>query len=98
MISGTHVQWFAARILGAGILCCAALPALATTPDHQERHFIVKERPLVVLQNIVNGRIEVKSWKNSEIVLTSNVSSDKVAIDIEQVGDRIDINASSQAS
>ena len=47
----------------------------------------------MVLQNIVDGRIEVKSWKNPEIVVISTSSPGKVAIDLEQVGDRIDINA-----
>jgi DUF4097 and DUF4098 domain-containing protein YvlB len=82
----------------AGLLFCEALPALATTPEHQERHFAVKGHPVVVLQNIVNGRIEVKSSKNSEIVVGSSAVSDKVAIDIEQVGDRIDISATSLAT
>ena len=81
--------------LGAGLLFCAAAPALSAKTERQEQHFAVKERPLVVLQNIVNGRIEVKSWKNPEVVVISISSPDKVAIDIEQVGDRIDINASS---
>jgi DUF4097 and DUF4098 domain-containing protein YvlB len=83
--------------LSAAFLC-AAFPALATTPEHQERHFAVKGHPLVVLQNIVNGRIEVKSSKNPEIIVTSTAAADKVAIDIEQVGDRIDINATSLAA
>jgi DUF4097 and DUF4098 domain-containing protein YvlB len=84
--------------LSAGLLFCAAIPALATTPEHQERHFVVKGHPVVVLQNIVNGRIEVKSSKNSEIIVGSTAVADKVAIDIEQVGDRIDISASSLAT
>jgi len=85
--------------LGTGLLLCAASAALAaTTTQHQERHFTVKDRPVVVLQNIVNGRIEVKSWKNREIVVNSTFVPENVAIDIEQVGDRIDINASSLGS
>ena len=82
-------------VLGAGLLLSSGGISLAATPEQQERHFKVKERPLVVLQNIVDGRIEVKSWKNPEVVVTSSAASDKVAIDVEQVGDRIDINASS---
>jgi DUF4097 and DUF4098 domain-containing protein YvlB len=85
-------------LAGTGVLLCASLGAFAATPDHQERHFTVKDHPVVVLQNIVNGRIEVKSWKNKEIVVSSTSSSDRVALDIEQVGDRIDINASALAS
>jgi DUF4097 and DUF4098 domain-containing protein YvlB len=83
--------------LGAGLLLCSGCVTLAG-PEEQEKHFKVKDRPLVVLQNIVDGRIEVKSWKNAEVVVTSSAASDKVAIDVEQVGDRIDINASSLVS
>jgi len=84
--------------LSAGLLFCATIPALANTPEHQERHFTVTGHPVVVLQNIVNGRIEVKSSKNSEIIVGSTAVADKVAIDIEQVGDRIDISATSLAT
>jgi DUF4097 and DUF4098 domain-containing protein YvlB len=82
-------------LLGPGLLFIASSPLLGTPPpEHQDRHFAVKNRPLVVLENIVDGRIEVKSWKNSEVVVSSTSNPEKVAIDIEQVGDRIDINAS----
>jgi hypothetical protein len=81
--------------LAVGVLSCFAVTAEAGNADHQERHFTTKNRPLVVIQNIVNGRIEVRSWKNSEVVVIATAAADKVALDIEQVGDRIDINASS---
>jgi DUF4097 and DUF4098 domain-containing protein YvlB len=83
-------------ILGAGLFLCVAAPAIAATTEQQEeRHFTVKDHPVVIINNIVNGRIEVKSWKNSEVVVTTTVVPGKVAIDAEQVGDRIDINATS---
>jgi DUF4097 and DUF4098 domain-containing protein YvlB len=85
-------------LLGPGLLFIAASPLLASPPEHKDSHFTVKNRPVVVLQNIVDGRIEVKSWKNHEVLVTSSAASDKVAIDIEQVGDRIDINASALAA
>jgi DUF4097 and DUF4098 domain-containing protein YvlB len=85
-------------ILGAGLLFCAATATLAGSTDQQEHHFTVKERPVVSIENIVNGRIEVKSWKNSEVVVTSTSVPGKVAIEFEQVGDRIDISASSLVS
>jgi len=85
-------------IFSAGLLFCVATATLAGTTEQQERHFTVKDRPIVILDNIVNGRIEVKSWKNSEVVVTSTSVPDKVAIEVEQVGDRIDINASSLVS
>src|SRR5271165_4587591 len=81
-------------VLGVGALLLGSSPVWGGGPETQERHFTVKNRPVVVLQNIVNGRIEVKSWKNSEVVVTSSFAPGKVEVDIEQVGDRIDINAS----
>jgi DUF4097 and DUF4098 domain-containing protein YvlB len=82
--------------VGVGLLLCAATSAVAATTEHQERHFAVKTRPVVVLNNIVNGRIEVKSSKNAEVVVGSTFVPGKVTVDIEQAGDRIDINASSE--
>jgi DUF4097 and DUF4098 domain-containing protein YvlB len=82
-------------VLSVGVLACAGSLALANTNEQQERHFAVKDHPFVIINNIVNGRIEVKSWKNSEVVVTSTFIPGKVAIDAEQVGDRIDINATS---
>jgi hypothetical protein len=81
--------------LSVAVLACAASAGLAATNEQQERHFAVKDRPVVIINNIVNGRIEVKSWKNPEVVVTSTFVPGKVAIDAEQVGDRIDINATS---
>jgi DUF4097 and DUF4098 domain-containing protein YvlB len=83
-------------VLGAGVFLCAAASALAAATEQQEeRHFTVKDHPVVIIDNIVNGRIEVKSWKNPEVVVTTTTVPGKVAIDAEQVGDRIDINATS---
>ena len=58
-----------------------------------EKHFAVKGRPVVVIQNVGNGRIEVKSWKNPEVVVTGTQASDKIAVDTEQAGDRIDVTS-----
>ena len=82
----------------AGLILFASSTAIAGAPQHQERHFAVKNRPVVVLQNIVNGRIEVKSSKNPEVVVSSTATAEKVAVEVEQVGDRIDISASAMGS
>jgi DUF4097 and DUF4098 domain-containing protein YvlB len=81
-------------VLGAGLFLCTAA-VRATTEQQEEHHFTVKDHPVVIINNIVNGRIEVHSWKNSEVVVTTTSVPGKVAIDSEQVGDRIDINATS---
>lgn len=76
-------------------LCAGILLWLASTADaagqHVERHFSIKGRPVVVIHNIADGRIEVKSWKNPEVVVSGARTSDKVGIDMEQAGDRIDV-------
>jgi DUF4097 and DUF4098 domain-containing protein YvlB len=79
-------------VLGAGIFFWPVAPALAG-PQHFEKHFTVKGRPVVVIQNIGNGRIEVKSWKNPEVVLTGTQASDKISIESEQAGDRIGVSS-----
>ena len=71
----------------------AGAPVLVAT-QHTEKHFAVTGRPVVVIQNVANGRIEVKSWKNSEVDVIANQNSSKIAIDMEQAGDRIDVTAS----
>lgn len=85
-------------VLGVGLLLCASGVVSANTPEQQEKHFQVKDHPVVILDNIVNGRIEVKSWKNHEIVVISTTVPGRVSVETEQVGDRIDINASALAS
>ena len=77
--------------LAAGMLFGAAQAPAA--PQHFERHFAVNGRPVVVIQNVANGRIEVKSWKNSEVVVAASQASNKISIDTEQAGARIDVTA-----
>src|ERR1700733_11497077 len=80
-------------VIGAGLLLWPCMPADAA-PQRLEKHFTVKGRPVVVIRNIGNGRIEVKSWKNSEIVVTGTKASDKISVETEQAGDRIDVTSS----
>jgi DUF4097 and DUF4098 domain-containing protein YvlB len=75
----------------AAILLCGG-PASAAG-QRIERHFVVKSRPVVVIQNVANGRIEVKSSKNPEVAVIAGQTSNKITLDMEQVGDRIDITA-----
>jgi len=86
-------------VLGVGLFFCSAVAAAtasaARATEEQEKHFNVSGRPVVTLNNIVNGRIEVKSWKNPEVVVSSSAVPLKVSIEMEQVGDRIEINATS---
>src|SRR5215468_5206153 len=77
--------------LGAGMfLLPFAAPAAA---DKLERHFTVKGRPVVMIQNVADGRIEVKSWKNPEVVVSASGSSNKINLEMEQADDRIEVSA-----
>lgn len=78
-------------MLGAGMLFGAG--QVAAAPQHFERHFAVKGRPVVVIQNVANGRIEVKSWRNPEVVVAATQASNKISIDTEQAGERVDVTA-----
>lgn len=62
-------------------------------PQHFEKHFAVKGRPVVILQNVSNGRIEVKSSKNPEVIVAATQASTKIGIETENAGDRVDITA-----
>jgi Putative adhesin len=80
-------------VFGAGMLLLPVMSFAANAGQKIEKHFTVKGRPVVMIQNVADGRIEVKSWKNSEVVVTASQPSDKVGLDMEQADDRIDVIA-----
>jgi len=79
-----------APLLGGLVLLPFALPA---NGEKLEKHFTVKGRPIVMIQNVADGRIEVKSWKNSEVVVSASGSSSKIGVEMEQADDRIEVSA-----
>jgi DUF4097 and DUF4098 domain-containing protein YvlB len=81
-------------VLGAAAFLFSGVPTRAAARQHLEKHFAVKGRPVVVIHNVANGRIEVKSWKNAEVDVLASQASDKIAFDMEQAGERIDVTAS----
>jgi DUF4097 and DUF4098 domain-containing protein YvlB len=90
----------ATRLMGRGILFTTSALAIllcggsaSAAGPRIEKHFAVKGRPVVAIQNFANGRIEVKSSKNPEVVVIANQNSNEITLDTEQVGDRIDITA-----
>jgi DUF4097 and DUF4098 domain-containing protein YvlB len=94
-----HVIWTALRsdlkrsmlpVLGGAVFLCSGA---AAARQHFEKHFAVHNRPVVVIHNVANGRIEVKSWKNAEVDVLASQTSDKIGFDMEQAGDRIDVTA-----
>src|SRR6266436_4062668 len=79
-------------VAGAVIFLFSGIPARAAG-DHLEKHFAVKSRPVVVIHNVANGRIEVKSFKNPQVDVSASQLSNKIGFEMEQVGDRIDVTA-----
>ncbi len=90
---GTWVKRSIFPVLSAGLLLWSAAPARAGTGQSVEKQFKITGRPVVVIHNVANGRIEVKSWKNPEVDVVGTQSSNKIGFEIEQVGDRIDVTA-----
>jgi DUF4097 and DUF4098 domain-containing protein YvlB len=78
--------------LGFGLLLSPS-SFVQAAPQRFERHFAVKGRPVVILQNVANGRIEVKSSKNPEVVVAATQASNKISIVAEQVEERVDVTA-----
>jgi len=76
-------------ILGSLLL----LPLASGADQKFEKHFAVKGHPVVMIQNVADGRIEVKSWKNPEVVVLASQPSNKIGLDLEQADDRIDVTA-----
>jgi len=79
-------------VAGAVVFLCSGISARAAG-DHLEKHFAVKGRPVVVIHNVANGRIEVKSSKNPQVDISASQLSNKIGFQMEQVGDRIDVTA-----
>ncbi len=64
-----------------------AIPAAA----HQiEKRFKVEDRPLVTIRN-AHGKIRVQSWQQPEVLVVATHPGDKVEVDAEQFGNRIEI-------
>src|SRR6267154_5191529 len=90
---GLNVKHSMMPVLGAAAFLFSGQPVAAAAGQHLEKHFTVKARPVVVIHNVANGRIEVKSWKNAEVDVLASQASDKIGFDMEQAGDRIDVTA-----
>jgi len=78
-------------LFAAGMLL---LPLASRAAEQKfEKHFAVNGRPFVMIQNVTDGRIEVKSWKNPEVVVTATQPSNKIGLDTEQADNRVDVTA-----
>ena len=92
MISTAKWNRHVLPVLGAGVLL---FPAASFAAGQKfEKRFTVKGRPVVSIQNVANGRIEVKSAKTQEVVVSGSQLSNKIGVETEQADDRIDVTAS----
>lgn len=70
------------------------LPLATSASAHRiEKHFTVDGRPVVTVNTGGLGRIEAKSWKNPEVVVVGNHSTNKVEVDTEQADNRIEVTS-----
>jgi DUF4097 and DUF4098 domain-containing protein YvlB len=76
--------------LGA-FLVSLALAAVPAHADHMEKHFSVQDKPRVTLRNS-SGRIQVKSWNKSEVLVAWTNASGKAVVETEQAGNRVEID------
>jgi DUF4097 and DUF4098 domain-containing protein YvlB len=83
----------AVRIAGlfASALSLALLAGAAPAYAHRlEKTFQVEGRPVVTIRN-AQGKIQVKSWQRSEVVILAEHSSKRVEVDAEQRGNQIEL-------
>ena len=86
----TATSRFATPLCWTTLTLAAALLAVPASAHRIEKRFPVTGRPVITVHN-ANGRIEVKSWKKPEVVVVGNHASDRVEVDTEQAGTRIEV-------
>jgi DUF4097 and DUF4098 domain-containing protein YvlB len=77
-----------ASLAGAVLALFLASPVFA---HHLEKHFTVDGRPVVTVQSNY-GKISIKSWKKSEVVVVGDHASPKIELSTEQAGNRIEVS------
>src|SRR5580700_6067370 len=80
--------WKTAGLLVPSLLLCSAV---AAGPRRQEQHFKVAAHPVITIHN-PNGLITVKAWTKSEVMVISTPASDRIEVDAEQMGNRVDVS------
>lgn len=88
-----HPMWRIAEnaaaglLLGSALLFASASPALA---HHLDKQFTVQPHPLITLHN-PSGSVVISSWSKPTVMVVADHNSEKIEVDAEQVGNRIDI-------
>ncbi len=74
-------------LLAPGLLLVTSSAVFA---HNIEKHFKVEPRSVVTIHN-PNGKVVVKAWTKSEVMVIATHASDKVEVDAEQTGNRVDV-------
>jgi DUF4097 and DUF4098 domain-containing protein YvlB len=85
--SRSQYYWKTAGVLVPGLLLLSAFP---TSADRLERHFKVEPHSVVTIHN-PNGTVTVRAWTKSEVMVIAKRSTEQVAVDAEQTGNRVDV-------
>lgn len=87
--SGT--LWGTRGALTAGLASALFLIGATPASAHRlEKHFAVEARPILTVHN-PNGTITIRSWNKPEVVVIADHASDKVEVDAEQLGNRVEL-------
>lgn len=87
-----RVVWPPVRMAGffTSLLPLALFAAAPAYAHHLEKTFTVEGRPVVTIRN-AQGKIQVKSWQRSEVVIVADHTSNRVEVDAEQRGNQIEL-------
>jgi DUF4097 and DUF4098 domain-containing protein YvlB len=88
-VSCNVVKAGALGLVMAGLVL-AASPAKAGPADHTEKHFPVQAKPKITVRNS-NGRIQVKAWTRSEVLVSWTNAGGKSVVETEEAGNRVEI-------
>jgi len=83
----SQLQRKSVGVLVPGLLLMTAAPALA---DRLEQHFKVEAHPVVTVHN-PTGTVIVRAWTKSEVMVVAKRATDRVEVDTEQNGNRVEI-------
>lgn len=77
--------------MAVAILAGFVLAASPARADRVEKHFPVQGKPKITVRNS-SGRIQVKAWTKSEVLLAWTNASGKSVVETEQAGNRVEVN------
>ena len=81
------IGWKSSGLL---IPCLMLLSAAPASADRIVQRFKVDSRPVITIHN-PNGKIVVKAWTKSEVMIVADRASASVDVDAEKTGNRVDI-------